>query len=63
MRTVTRKMAWVLLAVWCVVARATVGGQAPGLKIDNASIGGTVVNSSGGKPEASSISPCLHPAD
>jgi streptogramin lyase len=45
-------MTWVLLAVWCVAARITVGGQAPGFKIDNASIGGTVVNINGGKPEA-----------
>jgi hypothetical protein len=54
MRRVTSKMAWVLLALWCVAARATVGGQqnGPGFKIDNASIGGAVVNSSGGKPEA-----------
>ena len=54
MRTVTRNTAWVLLAVWCVAARATVGGQqnVPGLKIDKGSIGGTVVNSNGGKPEA-----------
>jgi hypothetical protein len=52
MRSVTRNMIWVLLAAWCVAARATVGGQVPGLKIDNASIGGTVVNSNGGKPEA-----------
>src|SRR4026207_920550 len=54
MRTVARKMAWVLLAVFVVAARATVGGQqnVPGLKIDDRSIGGTVVNSSGGKPEA-----------
>ena len=55
MRTVARKLAWVLLAVWCVVAaRVTLGGQqsVPGLKLDEKSIGGTVVNSNGGKPEA-----------
>src|SRR5437762_12464897 len=55
MRTVARKTAWVLLAVWCVVAaRVTLGGQqnVPGLKLDEKSIGGTVVNSNGGKPEA-----------
>jgi len=52
MRSVTRYMAWVLVAAWCVVAGATVGGQVPGLKVDNASIGGTVVNSASGKPEA-----------
>src|SRR5215204_2112448 len=54
MRSVARKTAWVLLAVLCVAARATVGGQqnVPGLTIDTRSIGGTVVNSSGGKAEA-----------
>src|SRR5204863_9124297 len=54
MRTVARKIAWVLLAVWCVAARVTIGGQqnVPGLTIDKKSIGGTVVNSAGGKPEA-----------
>ncbi len=50
MRTVARKMAWVLLAVWCVAAGAIAGGQqnVP----EKSSIGGTVVNSNGGKPEA-----------
>jgi hypothetical protein len=54
MRTVARKMAWVLLVVGCVAVRTTVGGQqnVPGLTIDKSSIGGTVVNSNGGKPEA-----------
>src|SRR5678815_2937372 len=54
MRTVARKITWVLLAVWCVAARVTIGGQqnVPGLKLDEKSIGGTVVNSNGGKPEA-----------
>ena len=54
MRTVARKMAWVLLAAWCVAARVTIGGQqnVPGLTIDKSSIGGTVVNSNGGKAEA-----------
>ncbi|HVQ15911.1 MAG TPA: carboxypeptidase-like regulatory domain-containing protein, partial [Vicinamibacterales bacterium] len=54
MRSVTRNITWVLLAVWCVAAGTTVGGQqnAAGFKIDDASIGGTVVNSNGGKPEA-----------
>jgi len=47
-------MAWVLLIAWCVAARVTVGGQqnVPGLTIDKNSIGGTVVNSNGGKAEA-----------
>src|SRR6202049_3022869 len=53
MRTVTRKMTWVLLAVLCVAARPVVGGpqNVPGLKVDKSSIGGTVVNSSGGNAE------------
>ena len=53
MRSVARKGAWVLLAVWCVAARVTIGGQqnVPGLTIDKNSIGGTVVNTNG-KPEA-----------
>ena len=54
MRTVTRKMTWVLLAVLCVAARPAVGGpqNVPGLKVDKSSIGGTVANSNGGKAEA-----------
>ena len=58
MRTVTRKMTWVLLAVVSgilfVAARPAVGGpqNVPGLKVDKSSIGGTVVNSNGGKAEA-----------
>ncbi len=53
MRTVMRKMTWVLLAVLCVAARPAVGGpqNVPGLKVDKSSIGGTV-NSSGGNAEA-----------
>ena len=59
MRTVTRKMTWVflavvLLAVLFVAARPVVGGprNVPGLKVDKSSIGGVVVNSNGGKAEA-----------
>ena len=55
MRTVTRKMTWVLLAVLCLAARPVAGGgpqNIPGLKVDKGSIGGVVVNSSGGKAEA-----------
>ena len=54
MRTVMRKMTWVLLAVFCVAVRPAVGGpqNVPGLKVDKSSIGGTVVNSNGGKAEA-----------
>src|SRR6266699_6706159 len=59
MRTVTHKMTWVflavvLLAVLFVAARPVVGvpQNVPGLTIDKKSIGGTVVNNNGGKPEA-----------
>ena len=54
MRSVIRRMALVLLVVSCVAVRVTVGGQqnVPGVTIDKSSIGGTVVNSNGGKPEA-----------
>src|SRR3974390_2079619 len=54
MRTVLRKMTWVLLVVLCVAARPTAGGpeNVPGLNVDKSSIGGTVVNSNGGKAEA-----------
>jgi hypothetical protein len=55
MPTVTRKMTWVLLALLCLAARPVAGGgpqNVPGLKVDKGSIGGVVVNSSGGKAEA-----------
>src|SRR5215469_12867913 len=54
MRTVARNMIWVLLAVLCLAARPAVSGPetVPGLKVDKASIGGTVVNTNGGKAEA-----------
>jgi hypothetical protein len=54
MRTVTRKLTWVLLAVLCVAARPAVSGpqNIPGVKVDKKSIGGAVVNSNGGKAEA-----------
>ena len=53
MRTVSLKLTWVLLAVLCVSATAVAGPQSvPGLKVDKSSIGGTVVNSDGGKAEA-----------
>ena len=54
MRTVTRKMTWVLLAILCVAARPVAGGpqNVPGFKVDKKSIGGTVVNNNGGKAEA-----------
>src|ERR1700722_13380579 len=54
MRTVMRKITWILLAALCVAARPAVGGpeNVPGLKVDKSSIGGTVVNSNGGNAEA-----------
>ena len=54
MRTVARKMTWLVLAILCVAAQSAVGSPAnvPGLKVDKSSIGGTVVNSNGGKAEA-----------
>ena len=53
MRTVSLKLTWIPLAVLCVVATAVAGPQsAPRLKVDKSSIGGTVVNSDGGKAEA-----------
>ena len=55
MRTVTRKMTWVLLALLCLAAGPVAGGgpqNVPGLKVDKGSIGGVVVNSAGGKAEA-----------
>src|SRR5437868_10086818 len=54
MQTVTRKITWLLLAILCVAALPALGGpqSVAGLKVDKSSIGGTVVNSNGGKPEA-----------
>ena len=54
MQTVTRRVTWILLAILCAAARPAVGvpQNVPGLKVDKTSIGGTVVNSNGGKPEA-----------
>ncbi len=59
MQTVTRKMTWLLLAILCVAilfvaARPAAGGpqNVPGLNVNKSSIGGTVVNSNGAKPEA-----------
>src|SRR3954466_13418197 len=59
MQTVTRKMTLAflgmfLLAIVFVAARPVVGSpqNVPGLKVDKQSIGGTVVNSNGGKAEA-----------
>lgn len=59
MRSLTRKMLWVLLAVMCVTAPQAAGGPqaggpqvGPALQVDKTSIGGTIVNGSSGKPEA-----------
>src|SRR5689334_10166188 len=59
MQTVPRKITWAFLAtaflaILFVAARPAVGTpqNVPGLKVDKTSIGGTVVNSNGGKPEA-----------
>ena len=59
MQTVTRKMTWVFLALVLLAGlfaavRPVVGSpqNASGFKVDKKSIGGTVVNSNGGKPEA-----------
>jgi len=54
MGIITRKIAGLLMAVSCVLSAATVVAQqrVPGLTVDRSSIGGTVVNSNGGKAEA-----------
>jgi hypothetical protein len=54
MRILPREMTWVLLAILFVAARPALASpqNAPGLKVDKTSIGGTVVNSSGGTAEA-----------
>jgi len=54
MRSIARATFWVVLAAACVISRPVSGGQqtVPGLKVDKTSIGGVVVNSNGGKPEA-----------
>jgi hypothetical protein len=54
-------MLWALLAVLCVISRPATGSQqngaarnagASGVQVDKNSVGGVVVNSNGGKPEA-----------
>lgn len=49
-----RAMFWVLLGVVCAISGPVARGQQaiPGLHVDKSSIGGVVVNISGGKPEA-----------
>jgi hypothetical protein len=60
MRTVTRTMLWTFLAVVCVMARPAAGQENEhvrgagdlGVRVDKNSVGGVVLNSNGGKPEA-----------
>ncbi len=54
MRIVTRVSFWILLVVVCLLSLPASGGQQaiPGLQVDKSSIGGVVVNTNGGKPEA-----------
>src|SRR5712671_3652148 len=54
MRSVTRTSLWAFLGIICILSRPASGGQqvVPGLQVDKSSVGGTVVNTSGGKPEA-----------
>lgn len=60
MRTAMRTMLWPLLTVLCLVTGSVAGQQngtarsadASGIQVDKSSVGGTVMNSNGGKPEA-----------
>src|SRR5712671_3683040 len=54
MRSVTRTALWAFLGIICILSRPASGGQqvVPGLQVDKSSVGGTVVNASGAKPEA-----------
>src|SRR5712675_1559356 len=54
MRSVARTSLWAVLVIICILSRPASGGQqaVPGLQVDKSSVGGLVVNSSGGKPEA-----------
>ena len=54
MRGMTRAMMWSLVALICFTSRPVAGGPqgASGITVDKSSIGGVVVNSNGGKPEA-----------
>src|SRR6202171_5206235 len=54
MRSVARTTLWVLVAIVCTISRPASGGQqaVPGLQVEKSSVGGAVVNASGGKPEA-----------
>src|SRR6267154_1037743 len=54
MRSIARTAFWAILAIVCIISRSASGGQqsVSGLQVDKSSIGGMVVNTSGGKPEA-----------
>ena len=54
MRGMTRAMMWALLASICLISRPAAGGPQSdaGVQVDKSSIGGVVLNSTGGKPEA-----------
>jgi hypothetical protein len=54
MRVMTRAMMWSLVALVCFASRPVAGGPqgASGIQVDKSSIGGVVLNSTGGKPEA-----------
>src|SRR6201984_1531564 len=54
MRSIARTMLWVLLAIVCTISRPVTGAQqsVSRLQVEKSSVGGVVVNTSGGKPEA-----------
>src|SRR6202140_5172491 len=54
MRSVARTTLWVLVEIVCTISRPASGGQqaVSGLQVEKSSVGGVVVNGSGGKPEA-----------
>jgi hypothetical protein len=54
MQTVARRVLWLPLAVLCLVTWSAAGQQrsAPKMQADKSSVGGVVVNTNGGKPEA-----------
>jgi hypothetical protein len=58
MRNVRRGIMWGVLALLCLASWSAAGRQngaargSGGVSVDKTSIGGTVVNSNGGKPEA-----------
>ena len=53
MRSIARTALWALLAIGCIISRPSSGGQQAisGLQVDKSSVGGVVVNTSGGRPE------------